>query len=361
MANARKTASGNWRVLIYDYTDKDGKRHYQSFTSDTKADAEFKAAQFKKQKKTRPADNGMTVRAAIEKYITLSAVLSPTTLAAYEKIKQYAFQPIMDKRVAVLTDADMQQAINQEAQRPNNRTGKPISAKTVKNEWGLLASALSTVSGRCYTVKLPQVQKHQKQYPDPQLVINAIVGTDIELPCLLAMWLSFSMSEIRGLTYGDIKDGYITINRVTVNAGGQEVTKDNAKVETRLRTHKIPPYLMRLINLSMAAEKSQNSIYKCLIEPRTRASLYSRWQTICRQNNLGNLSFHDLRHYSASIGMALNIPDKYLMERGGWKTDYVMKSVYQHTFSVGRVAADVAINSYMDGLIKNATAPCNSK
>lgn len=359
MANAKRTASGNWRVLVYDYTDAEGKRHYESITSDTKADAEYKAAQYRKQKKQRPQAHGVTVRAALARYIQLSSVLSPSTLAAYKKIEQYAFQGIMDKKVSGLTDADMQEAINAESLRTNNRTGKPISAKTVKNEWGLLSAAIKSVCGVSFNIRLPKTQRHIKQYPDPQLVFNAIIGTDIELPCLLAMWLSFSMSEIRGLTYGDINGNYITINRVTVQAGEVEVTKDNAKVETRLRTREIPPYIMRLIDLSKPKESTPESLKNALIVPRTRASIYGRWQTICKQNNLGQLSFHDLRHYYASIGMYLGIPNKYLQEGGGWKTDYVMKTNYQHTFAHGMKEADGKMNDYFNTLFKNATSQCN--
>lgn len=36
MAKAKKLPSGAWRALVYDYTDQDGKRHYESFTASTK-------------------------------------------------------------------------------------------------------------------------------------------------------------------------------------------------------------------------------------------------------------------------------------------------------------------------------------
>ena len=41
--------------------------------------------------------------------------------------------------------------------------------------------------------------------------------------------------------------------------------------------------------------------------------------------------FHDLRHYYASINHALGIPDQYIMEMGGWKTDRTLKAVYRNT------------------------------
>ena len=44
----------------------------------------------------------------------------------------------------------------------------------------------------------------------------------------------------------------------------------------------------------------------------------------------------------------LNIPEKYAMERGGWKTDTVMKRVYTHTFSNERIKVDNIIDEYFE-------------
>lgn len=41
MAKAKQLPSGNWRVQVYDYTDSIGKRHYKSFTAETKKEANF--------------------------------------------------------------------------------------------------------------------------------------------------------------------------------------------------------------------------------------------------------------------------------------------------------------------------------
>ena len=43
--------------------------------------------------------------------------------------------------------------------------------------------------------------------------------------------------------------------------------------------------------------------------------------------------FHDLRHYSASSMHASGILDQYIMARGGWKTDTVLKAVYRNVIN----------------------------
>jgi hypothetical protein len=54
----------------------------------------------------------------------------------------------------------------------------------------------------------------------------------------------------------------------------------------------------------------------------------------------------------ASVGLLLNISDKYMMERGGWSSAGTMKSIYQHTIKDGQDAADIAINKYFESLMQ---------
>lgn len=69
------------------------------------------------------------------------------------------------------------------------------------------------------------------------------------------------------------------------------------------------------------------------------------------RNQLGlKCRFHDLRHYNASIMLALNVPDKYAMERMGYSTPATLKKVYQHTMDGKRAEVNGAINNQMDKL-----------
>lgn len=55
-----------------------------------------------------------------------------------------------------------------------------------------------------------------------------------------------------------------------------------------------------------------------------------RFSSIFKRAGLPHFRFHDLRHYSASIQHAIGIPDAYIMQRGGWASDNVLKTVYRH-------------------------------
>lgn len=73
------------------------------------------------------------------------------------------------------------------------------------------------------------------------------------------------------------------------------------------------------------------------------------------------IRFHDLRHLNASIMLALGIPEKYALERGGWSNPTVLRSVYQHTFSDERNRVDEAINGYFSALIATQIATESEK
>ena len=69
-----------------------------------------------------------------------------------------------------------------------------------------------------------------------------------------------------------------------------------------------------------------------------------------KQAGLPHFRFHDLRHYSASIQHALGVPDAYIMQRGGWANDGVLKSVYRHTLSDQEQTMTDKINAHFSNM-----------
>lgn len=344
MAKAKKLPSGNWNIQVFDFKDASGKIYRKSFTAPTKAKAELLAAQFMEQKPRRRRVIDMTVADAIARYIELSAVLSPSTTNGYKHALTDGFADIMNTRVYALTDMRMQEAINKEARRQVR--GHQISAKTVRNEYGLISAALKTVCGVTFTVKLPTYQPHKKQFPPVSAVLQAIKDTDIELPCLLAIWRSLRASEVRGLMYSDIHGDIITINRVVVDAGGP-VVKPYAKTDASLRSFPVPPYMRKLIIEDARYMEYLISGKDDYICPMSHTALYYRWNRICQQNGF-EITFHDLRHMNASILLnVLRMPEKVVQEQGGWKTPHIMKSVYSFASDETMLAMYAEFDSYM--------------
>ena len=83
-----------------------------------------------------------------------------------------------------------------------------------------------------------------------------------------------------------------------------------------------------------------------------------RFPHILSQAGLAPFRFHDLRHYSASIQHALGVKDAYIMERGGWNNDKVLKEVYRHTLSEESQKANEISNGHFEKLYNTK---CNTK
>lgn len=351
MSKAQKRGN-SWRVRVYDYTDADGKIHNRSFTAPTKAEAEWLAADFKANKKGRPT-NKMTVGKAIDKYLLLRPMLSPTTITGYEKMRKYGFQDIMDLAVDDLDDIVMQEAVNNEAMRISERTGMPISVKTLKNEYGLLVAALRVVCKKVFIVTLPTRHKHYKEYPEVPDVLKALKGTDIELPCLLALWGSFRMSEIRGIMCHDYRNGIVTIDRVVVDTNKGTVVKENAKTQKSLRQRQFSPYICDLIENTDTYRHYKATGEDAFLIEMSRDKIYRHWKHICEQNGW-DLTFHDLRHLFASLTITLGIPLKYQMDFGGWENEKTIMQTYQHTLTDERLRYEQVINEWFE---KNIPQP----
>ena len=334
----KKTPSGKWRAQVY-LGKRDGKPIYASVTAPTKTECAFKAAQLKAEGKPAPA-RSLTVGAVVDQYIARCELLSPTTVDGYKKIRRTMFQALMPVKIADLNDKVLQGHINAEARRKSRR-GTQISPKSVRNAYGLISAALRA-EGLSFNVKLPEDLPKFLELPEPEDVIRAVQGTDIELPCMLALWLSLSLSEVRGLRFSSIRHGCLYIDQVVVEVNGRPVEKHQAKTASRSRFLSLPPELLELIRKTTDFDAYQRgAIPDGYLWPYSHDKIRHGLD----KTGLG-ITFHQLRHLNASVMLQLGVPDKYAMERGGWSTPAVMKSVYQHTFSSERRRVDASIDAF---------------
>ena len=97
------------------------------------------------------------------------------------------------------------------------------------------------------SVTYPARKPKLKELPTAEQVMNMVRGTDIELPCLLAMWLSLRMSEVRGLQFRDLKGNVLTVCRSNIYFDGSTNVRDMNKTFKSTRRLTIPDYIKSLI------------------------------------------------------------------------------------------------------------------
>lgn len=338
-----------------------------SITETTRERCEAKAMAYKTGILTaRRMPHAITLGAACDRYIRdRVGVCKPSTIDGYYKIRNQYFQALMGVRLSDLTARRLSLAVQHECQRTSRR-GRPLSAKTIQSALGFILGVLNEnhveLDG---AVTAPEVKQRLIRLPDPEQVIRAIVGSDIELPCLLACWLSLSMSEIRGLTksqsvVGDQLFVVETVVRVRDHAAEQErkqkmgnaapktgiykdVREEGGKEEERPRAFDIPPYIMNLIN----------KVDGDILVPLTIRQIERRFSRLLEDAGLRHMTFHQLRHMSASIMAMLGIQKEIAQARGGWKTPHTMNRVYTHVFDRPRLEADAKINALFEEQIAN--------
>lgn len=340
---AKKLPSGNYRVQVVAGFDQNGKRIVKSFTADTEWEA-MRMAEYFKQDREETTGKNLTIAKAMEMYIdSRENVIEKTTIRNYRQLANSCFKCIMDVKLSSLRAIDIQRAINIESAR--------VSPKYIKNAYGLLKSVLKMfeVNINLSSIQLPKLVKKEKELPSFETVFGIVKGTEIELPCLLSSWLSLRVGEVVGLQFRDVdtEKKTLKIRRTIIQTvDGQEV-REGCKTEKSTRSLNIPDYLFQMI---MAIPHKEETDF---IVTLTRKAIYSRFKRLMLKNGY-DITYHDLRHLNASVMLMLGVPDKYAMERGGWSTDNILKSVYQQTFSNERVRFDEVIDGYFNSVIRQS-------
>ena len=333
MATAKKRGN-SWRVLVYDYTDAEGKKHYKSFTGKTKRETEAMALdyQYSHTKKEK-----MTVGEAMKKYIEVkSPVLSPTTIRNYDAIYRNNLKGIMDIYISDITAEAVQAEISKES--------KTHAAKTVKNMHGLLSSVLAMYAPNVkLSTKLPQEPKNEIIIPDKDEIKRLLQACDdlgkhnIKLAIMLAFMGPLRLSEVSAITPADIEGTKIKITKARVYVkGGYEIKLPKTRAGTRLIE-----YPQSIIDMIRVKRPDQYIIQT------TPNGLVSQYRFALRHAGLPRYRFHALRHYGASLLMSEGFPIDYIMERGGWESRETLERIYQHTMTSVR---DSLTKKYLESL-----------
>ena len=316
--NISKLPSGNYRIR----KTKNGKVY--SVTLDHKPTM-FEAEEIIKEM----SDNSVNI--SLEKACRLyidskSNVLSPTTIVAYESIIKQISPELKRKKLVCLTNKDLQTEINLYA---SNH-----SSKSTRNFNGFLMSVVNFYGLNIKSPKLPPKEPKKVYIPteeEVKAIMNEVKGTKYEVAFLLAS-MGLRRSEICALSLDDLKDNELTINKALVCNKNKEWVLKSTKTESSVRTIILPDYVANLI-------REQGYVYDGF-----PGQIYKRLTDIEKKLGIPHFSLHKMRHFFASYMHHLGYTDKQIQAFGGWKTDDVMKTVYQHEMEMEKAKQSMASN-----------------
>ena len=267
-----------------------------------------------------------------DKYIrSKENVLSPSTIGGYRKIIRCLSAEFKAKQLFDIQQIDIQNEIN--------RYAVDHAPKSVRNLHGFISAVFAVFRPNMnISTTLPQKRKFDRNLPttdDVKRILDASKGTKYHIPFQLAV-LGMRRSEICAATVDDLDGNILRINKATVyDENNQIIVRDNTKTEESTREIYLPDSLVDEI-------RTAGTIFD--MPPSLLVKTLHSYQDKLK---ISRFRLHDLRAYYVSYAHSLGIPDVYIMKNGGWKTDYVIKSVYREAL---RDKTDEMQKKIVDGL-----------
>lgn len=352
MPTAKKLPSGSWRCQVFSHYEEvngpDGsikkKRIYKSFTCDItgpkgKRICEQIATEWAIEKENATSTANISIGEAINRYIEArEAVLSPRTIMDYKCTRRNYLQCIMNTKIALVSQEEIQRAINYESAK--------VSPKTVRNIHGLLSAVMRIYRPNfSLNTSLPAKVKPKIYVPseeDVKALMRVVSGTEMELPILLGAFGPMRRGEICALTAGDINGNLVHVHRNMVKNSANEWIIKSPKTYAGDRVIAFPQFVVDKFPKHKCPEDRIVNLNPNMIT--------DRFIRLLKKYQMPHFRFHDLRHYSASIQHALGVSDAYIMQRGGWSSAAALNNIYKHALNDKIPEMSNTINDHFDSM-----------
>lgn len=229
-----------------------------------------------------------------------------------------------------------------DVQRWINIISAKLSPKTVRNVYGFFVPVMSMFAPDVhFNTTLPEYVEKELYTPsdsDIKKLLEYIKGTELEKAVLLAAFGSLRRGEVCVLEKSDIEGNTVRIHRNLVR-GRKGMIEKTPKNPQSCRCIEMPEFVIRKF------DDVKGKLVKMHPE-----DISKNFNKILASAGVPRFRLHDLRHYTASIMHAIGIPDQYIMKRGGWKSDRILKKVYRNVISEEDEKFTKKINSHFSDL-----------
>lgn len=296
------------------------------------------------------------IRQMVESYINdrPTGSIKANTIKGYTSTAEHWIYPyIGDLKISKATPRKLQGWIDDLSDK--------YAPKTVKNAVSLLRSSFQRMvkfgelsSNPCSLLTLPKPEHKEAEYYDQQEVTTFIQALSTmegdQLPNKvafeLALFCGLRKGEILGLDWNDIDltEHTLTVRQTRYEQKGAQMQVDTPKTAKSRRTVTWPPeirpdlvslkrlYSEKKLLLGSEWNESPALIRGLFGKPVYGSELLKALHRLQHENNLKQITLHQLRHTNVSIMISLGLDIKTIQARGGYSTASTPLEIYGHLF-----------------------------
>jgi integrase len=245
----------------------------------------------------------------------------PHTIQMYEHFANKACEYFKNKEIREITTIDLQRYIFDLLNNTNDRTGKPLSRKTIRHHFNTLVLIFKYAydneiiqKNPMEKVKAPKLERKKVDAltkEEASKLFFFLNECDLDFQCmmLLMLLLGLRRGEVLGLQINDInyQKQTISISRSVSQMRNGGLIVDAPKTENSYRTIPIPQMLFSLLKeyiVSRGIWQGNDFIFYGIAgknSPRDPDALTRRVKRFMKNNGLPDYSPHDLRHSCATL------------------------------------------------------------
>jgi len=320
-------------------------------------------------------DSNVTTQEFLQEWLDVyNKRKSPTTISGYNDIiKGYLVPAFGRAKLKDLTTLALQKYYNSLYER-SPLSGKPLSAKTVRNIHVLFSSALQRAvqldilkKNPAQNIELQKVKRfHSEIYDVAELsqLFEALAGTDLEVPVKILIYMGCRRGELLALTFDkiDFINSTITIDSNTVKVKSQAITK-SPKTESSIRTIDAPYSLMQLLTKERDSYEERRlrfgkDFYDAnLIVSQPNGlgfkpdSFTQKFSRFLKQHGLRHLRVHDMRHENATLMLRAGVNPKVMQRRLGHSNYSTTMDIYSKVLAETEKDAVKLLESSLETIV----------
>jgi len=347
-----------WQAVINLGIGEDGKRlrDYKTFppgTTKKQAEKVLMEMIMAVENQEHIKDSNVTVKEFLQEWLDVyNRGKSVTTVSGYRDIIDGYLLPEFGRiKLKDLTTLALQKYYNSLYEK-SPLSNKPLSAKTVRNIHVLFSSVLQKAvqldilkKNPAQNIELRKVKRyHSEVYDVSELsqLFEALVGTDLEVPIKILIFMGFRRGELLALTFDkiDFLNSTITIDSNTVRVKSQVITK-SPKTESSIRTIDAPYSLMQLLAREHDNYEERKLRYGegfhdtnlVISKPNGEGfkpdSFTQKFRRFLKQHGFKHSRvIHTLRHQNATLMLRAGVNPKVMQKRLGHSNYSTTMDIY---------------------------------